>query len=385
MKRRTKWILGIIIILFLVGSLAISIAGKLIFEQKVGEILQRKVHLGSLGLNLLTGKVKLKNLEIPNEEGFQEKNLFRMKKFSLRVSLLPLISRRIVIQKIFILKPEITVERDKKGRINIEELIKKLTKGEGKEKGKGKGAPPALPLPDFSLKKLILKKGEIIFADGKVAQPPFISKIDNIMVTVTGFSTQLPPDSLGTEFKMEANLSTPHPAQIKSWGRGNFLGEKISFESNFELQKLEIPHFSPYYKEQLPATVASGTFSVNSKTSCKKSILDSRNHILIQDLNLIPYKKGKRTFLGVPISQIVEFLKSNQGRIEFDSPVTGDLKDPKYSLLSVVRQVLGHAFKEKLGEPLKKVGKKVGKEVEKGGEYLGGKLDKLFRKRKPKK
>ena len=143
------------------------------------------------------------------------------------------------------------------------------------------------------------------------------------MITISGFSTQSSPGSLDTEFKMEANISTPHPALVKAWGRGNFLGEKISFESNFELDELEISHFSPYYKKQLPATVNSGTFNINSETSCKKSILDSRNHVLIKDLKLTPYKEGKMTFLGVPISQIVEFLKSNQGRIEFDSPVTG--------------------------------------------------------------
>ncbi len=390
MKKKTKWILGIVIILFLAGSLSISIIGKVIIEKKAGEILERKVRLGSFGFNLLTGTVGLRNLEIPNEKGFQEKNLFRMGKFSLRISLLPLISRRIVIQKISILKPEITIEMDKKGRINIQELLKGLTKEEGEVKGKakaeakakGKGAPAPAVLPDFSLKELIVKKGKIVFADGKVGQT---NKVDNIMITVSGFSTQSPPDSLDTEFKMEANVSTPHPAEIKSWGRGNFLGEKISFEANFELDKLEISHFSPYYKEQLPATVNSGTFNINSKTSCKKSILDSQNHVLMKDLKLTPYKEGKMMFLGVPISQIVEFLRSNQGRIEFDLPVTGDLENPQYSILSVVGQVFRHALKDKVGGQVKKiVGEKVGEKIGKGRKYLGGKTGKLFQKKKKK-
>lgn len=377
MKKRTKWILGIIIVLFLGSSFILPITGKLIFEQKVGEILQRKVHLGSLGFNLLTGTVELRDLRIPNEKGFQEKNLFQMGKFSLRISLLPLIFRRIVIQKILILKPQIVIERDKKGRINIQELRDKLIKGEGK------GTPPALV--DFSLKKLILKKGKIIFVDGKIDHPPFVNSLDDIMIKVFGISTRSFPDSLNTKFKMEANLATPHPTRIKSWARGNFIGEKISFEANFAIQKLEIPHFSLYYKKQIPAAVTSGTLSINSKTCCKNSILDSWNHILIEDLNLIPHKKGKKTFLGIPISQIVKFLRTHQGRIEFDFPVTGDLKNPEYHLFSAVGQVFGGALKEKVGKPLEKVGRKTGKGLEKGGKYLGKKVEKLFRKERQKK
>jgi len=93
------WIVAVIIALLLITSLAV----KLIFtkekllamiQPQVEKALNRKVSIEDVSPSIFKGLgVDIKGLEISNLPGYEQKNLFKIKNFSVRVKFWPLLRK----------------------------------------------------------------------------------------------------------------------------------------------------------------------------------------------------------------------------------------------------------------------------------------------------
>ena len=103
-----------------------------IAERMVSETMQRPVEIGSVGLRFgLKLGITVQDISIPNIKGFRKGPIIEIEKTFLNLSLLPLFSRRIVINSIELEKFKLNLERNVNEELNFAGLIPRESKGIG--------------------------------------------------------------------------------------------------------------------------------------------------------------------------------------------------------------------------------------------------------------
>ena len=94
------------------------------------ESLNRKVSIGEIDINVLKG-IGVKDFVIKESDG--KTDFLKCKDFVLKFKLMPLLSKRVIIDKLKIVSPSIRIERNKEGKYNFEDIGKKEVSKEADE------------------------------------------------------------------------------------------------------------------------------------------------------------------------------------------------------------------------------------------------------------
>jgi len=162
-----KWILvgigGLIIIIIIVLILGISNLGPIIKKtvNSYGpEITKTEVHLGDVGISILSGEAKLKNFLLGNPKGFKSPQAMSVGSVFVNVDEGSLTKDTIVIDKIEVVRPEITYEKAG-GTDNFKTILNNVTRTVGTGKGSAKGTED-----EGAGKKVLIRN--FVVRDGKV-------------------------------------------------------------------------------------------------------------------------------------------------------------------------------------------------------------------------
>jgi len=135
-----KWVkigivvLGILVLFFiglnlLIKSYLSSERLKAMILPKAEALTGRKVFLEDIHVSLFKGVVA-KGLNVKEMDG--QKDFFKMKEFVLSYRLLPLLKKELVISKIEMLSPSVTIVKDKKGTFNFSSILERSAQGPSK-------------------------------------------------------------------------------------------------------------------------------------------------------------------------------------------------------------------------------------------------------------
>jgi AsmA protein len=172
-------VLGILVILII--ALSIFIKSFLTSDRLKGMILPqaegvtgRKVNLEEIHVSLFKGIVA-KGLSVKERDG--QKDFIKVGEFILSYKLLPLLKKQVVLSKIEIASPSISVKKDKEGRYNFSDIIEK----QGKEPQKPKiPSPPekgGLPV-SIVTDRLFIQNAQFTFMDEGKALPDISVALD---------------------------------------------------------------------------------------------------------------------------------------------------------------------------------------------------------------
>lgn len=120
------------------------------------KVTQTSVLLDSAHISILTGSGTLKGLYVGNPEGYKTENIFSLGQIDVDLDTGSLLSDTIVIEKIHILKPEISYEKGVRSS-NLNDLLANIESFTG-----GKPAEEAPAAPEEGAKKKVLIKSLII-------------------------------------------------------------------------------------------------------------------------------------------------------------------------------------------------------------------------------
>jgi len=172
-------VLGIIIILII--ALSIFIKSFLTSDRLKGMILPqaeavtgRKVNLDEIHVSLFKGIVA-KGLSVKERDG--QKDFVKVGEFILSYKLLPLLKKQVVLSKIEVASPSISVKKDKKGRYNFSDIIERQAKEPQKPK---KPSPPekeGLPV-SIVTDRLFIQNAQFTFMDEEKALPDISIALD---------------------------------------------------------------------------------------------------------------------------------------------------------------------------------------------------------------
>jgi AsmA protein len=134
----------------------------------------RKVNLDEIHVSLFKGIVA-KGLSVKERDG--QKDFIKVKEFVLSYKLLPLLKKQVILSKIEVASPSISVKRDKEGRYNFSDIIEKQAKEPQKPK---KPSPPekeGLPVSIIA-DRLFIQNAQFTFIDEEKALPDISVALD---------------------------------------------------------------------------------------------------------------------------------------------------------------------------------------------------------------
>jgi len=178
MIRAAKWIgiiVGTIIVLCIAAVILVPMLVDLnnykpVVEKKVSEATGRPFSLvGDIKLSLFPwAGISLSDLHLGNPAGYKERDFVSVKSFEIRVKVLPLIRKRMEVERFVLVGPMIYLHKDSKGRGNWEGLGKpEETRKELKKPSAGEAekAPSELPLAALAVGEFSVRDGSLVMVD----------------------------------------------------------------------------------------------------------------------------------------------------------------------------------------------------------------------------
>ncbi len=160
---------GVLVLLFigltlLVKSYLSSDRLKPIILPKAEAITGRKVNLDEINVSLFKGIVA-KGLSVKEKDG--KNDFVKVGRFVLSYRLLPLLRKQLVISKIEIVSPSISIRKEREGKYNFSDMMGKGSPEPKKISGSEHPALPVLILAD----RLLIRNGSLTFVDEGRALP----------------------------------------------------------------------------------------------------------------------------------------------------------------------------------------------------------------------
>jgi hypothetical protein len=138
---------------------------------------------GDISLKIgFTPALVVKDVSFQNASWGSQPNLAKIKRFEIKVRLLPLLSRRIEIKRLILIEPEILFETDISGKSNLAfETTKKqgLTKGKDETKAGGDWK-----LSGLTFNELQIEKARITYIDHEWKKT-YVATVDNLLASAS--------------------------------------------------------------------------------------------------------------------------------------------------------------------------------------------------------
>ncbi|MBI4051178.1 MAG: hypothetical protein HY400_01605 [Elusimicrobia bacterium] len=141
----------------------------------------------------------------------------------------------------------------------------------------------------------------------------------------------------------------------------------FSFEGEIRIKNLSIPYVvSRLFPADPEVQVLDGSLDVKTQLTCKQDWLTASHLVEVKNLK-IQVAEGRKKILGLKVKYLKDIL--NIDYLSFVIPMNGSIQDPHIGIASSIQQILYKVLEDKMEkEDLESF-------AQKGGAYLGGKVD----------
>ena len=188
---------------------------------------------------------------------------------------------------------------------------------------------------DYKISRLRIYRGDIKFNDFS------LSEKFGLELTPLNFSA----DSIDKDRKrVQVSLKTA----IKPYGIIDVAlsinpHDSSDFDMQYHFQKLAVTMFNPYIISVTSFPLDRGTIEFNGVWNVRKGVIQSKNHLVIIDPRTTKRIRNKDT-KWIPVPLIMTFIRDRGNVIDYQIPITGNLKDPKFHLKNVIADLLRNIF-----------------------------------------
>jgi hypothetical protein len=118
---------------------------------------------------------------------------------------------------------------------------------------------------------------------------------------------------------------------------------KGDFDIQYHIQKIPASVFNPYLITYTSFPLDRGTLELNGTWNVRNEMIQSVNHLVIIDPRVTKRIRNKDT-KWLPIPLIMAFVRERGNVIDYEIPITGNLKNPKFHLHDVLMDLLTNIF-----------------------------------------
>jgi len=158
-------------------------------------------------------------------------------------------------------------------------------------------------------------------------------------------------------------------SDIKPYGHANFflsINPKDSgdFDMQYKIEKIPASVFNPYLLSATSFPLDRGTLELNGLWNVRNGFITSNNHVVIIDSRATKRVRNKDT-RWIPMPLIMSVVRDRGNVIDYEIPITGNLKHPHFHLGDVIGDVIENIFVKPPTTPYRMEVKRVEKEIEK--------------------
>jgi len=136
------------------------------------------------------------------------------------------------------------------------------------------------------------------------------------------------------------------------------------FDMEYRFQKIPAALFNPYLVSFTSFPLDRGTIELNGKWEVRKGVIQSKNHLIVIDPRATKRIKNKNV-KWIPLPLIMTFVRDYGNVIDFEIPIAGNLKNPKFNITDVLLDIIKNIFVKPVTTPYRMEVKNVEGEIEK--------------------
>ena len=352
----------------IVTAVAVIVAVAVVFGYRIGvRMLQGKVvaalgpgsRLTELKLNWFT--LELLGVSIDAPKGWPAARTFEAERLTIVPDLRTLFTDKIRISSIVIERPYLSMLRNPGKLVMLPSLTER---GEREQ-------PNEQSSREVVISRIELRSGSVDFYDATVSRPPYKTRIEEIDALIKDVAA---PAADKTHFDLTGIVKG-----VRRDGRGKVSGwvgpAARDSSSHITLEAVDLVALQPYLVKKNEARVAKGTLDLNLASEVRNNNLDGKGKMILRDLTFAPSSGFFDTFMGVPRNAVISFLKDHNNAIDVDFILTGNTKNPNFSLNENLSTRIATAMAGQLGVGITNVAEGIGTLGRKGMEGASNVVD----------
>ena len=350
MKRwRTLALSAVLFIAILV--IAGYYVGVRMLRERIVEALGPGASIAELKVNWFSLEVLGLSIEAP--KGWPAAHTLQVERVKLFPSLLTLLTPKINIASITVEKPYLSVVRspEKFGALPTLTAAADSKKNDPSSRG-------------VTVAKIEIQDGVLEVFDSTVRRPPVKTRLERINGVIRDVSSPWPAAKI--QFELTAIVKGTRRdgrAQTSGWMET----ARRDSSSRIVLDAVDLVSLQPYLAKHNEARVAGGTMDLRLNSEVRNNQINGRGKVILRDLE---FSSGGLvdTFMGIPRSAVVNFLKNHDNTIDLDFALQGDASHPDFSLNEVLATRIATAMAGQLGVNIRGVVEGVGTLGRRGAE-----------------
>jgi hypothetical protein len=313
--------------------------GVRLLRDRVVEALGPGSSVAALKLNWFS--LELLGVTIVAPQDWPTARVFRAERITIVPSLGTLLTDQIHISSIVFEKSYLAVLRTREKMV----ILPGLTETPSGQKNTGAGAGHT-SRRRMTISKITMQDGVVELFDATVSRPPLKTRLERVDGVIRDIA--VPWFEGRTHFELTATVKGMRrdgAAKAAGWvgpsGRDSL--------SQITLHALDLVSLQPYLVRLGEAQVRKGILDLRLNSEVRANRLDGTGKIIIRDLEFAPSRSYFDTFMGIPRSAVINFLKNHENAIDVDFVLTGDTSNPTFSINEAIATRVAMGMATELG------------------------------------
>jgi uncharacterized protein involved in outer membrane biogenesis len=337
--RRWQIVILAALLLLISGIVTGYRLGVRLLHDRIADALGPGSSIASLKVNWFS--LDLRGVAIQAPKDWPTGRAFRAERITIVPSLGTLLNDQIHISSIVFEKPYLAVLRTREKMVIVPGLAETPASKKNADARLGHASRRTV-----TISKITMQQGVVELFDATVSRPPLKTRLERVDGVIRDIA--VPWLKTKTHFELAGMVKgMRHDGRVKAAG---WVGPaRRDSSSRITLDTVDLVSLQPYLVRLGEAQLRNGTLDLRLNSEVRANRLDGKGKIIIRDLEFAPSRGYFETFMGVPRSAVISFLKNHENAIDVDFVLTGDTSNPSFSINEAIATRLAMGMATELG------------------------------------
>lgn len=208
----------------------------------------------------------------------------------------------------------------------------------------------------YKINRLAIYNGDLKFNDYSISE-----KFSMNLTPLYVIADSIDKNHKRVEVSLKSGIKPYGEATVTLSINPNDSGE---FDMKYHFQKLPVSMFNPYIISYTSFPLDRGSLDIHGTWTVRNGSIQSDNHLVIIDPRVTKRIRNK-DIEWVPMPLIMSFIRARGNVIDYEIPITGNLKNPKFHLRDVLTDLVENIFVKPSTTPYRAQVKNLETEIEK--------------------